>query len=77
MTPAIMNAARNPLLDFDGLPRFDAIRPEHVGAAVDRLLAAARAAVESVATDTRLATWDIVAEPLAGPGVPPGISTQS
>ena len=28
----------NPLLQFDGLPAFDAIRPEHVGPAVERLL---------------------------------------
>ena len=31
----------NPLLDFSGLPRFDAIRPEHVTAAIDTLLAEA------------------------------------
>ncbi|MET0682529.1 MAG: M3 family metallopeptidase [Casimicrobiaceae bacterium] len=62
-----MNTAHNPLLEFGGLPRFDAIRPEHVGPAVDQLLVAARAAVELVATDTCPATWDIVAEPLAGP----------
>ena len=34
----------NPLLDFDGLPRFDAIRPEQVTPAIDALLADARAA---------------------------------
>ena len=34
-----MNAhAANPLLDFSGLPRFDAIRPAHVTPAVDALL---------------------------------------
>ena len=33
----------NPLLDFSGLPRFDAIRAEHVAPAVDTLLADARA----------------------------------
>ena len=55
----------NPLLDFSGLPRFDAIRAEHVTPAVDELLARARAAVENVATDARPATWDNVVEPLA------------
>ena len=30
----------NPLLDFSGLPRFDAIQPEHVQPAVDELIAA-------------------------------------
>ncbi|HSD17451.1 MAG TPA: M3 family metallopeptidase [Thermomonas sp.] len=35
----------NPLLDFSGLPRFDAIRPEHIAPAIDALLAEAEAAV--------------------------------
>jgi oligopeptidase A len=55
----------NPLLDFSGLPRLDAIRAEHVTPAVDLLVDAARNAIESVAVDTRPATWDNVAEPLA------------
>ena len=30
-----MDAMRdNPLLDFSGLPRFDAITPEHIGPAI-------------------------------------------
>jgi oligopeptidase A len=56
--------AANPLLDFSGLPRFDAIRSEHVTAAVETLLAAARSAVDAVATDPRPPTWDNVVEPL-------------
>ncbi len=36
----------NPLLDTAALPRFDAIRPEHVQPAIDALLAEARAAQE-------------------------------
>ena len=33
-----MDAMRdNPLLDFSGLPRFDAISPEHIGPAIDAL----------------------------------------
>ena len=36
----------NPLLDTAGLPRFADIRPEHVGPALDVLLAEARAALE-------------------------------
>ncbi|MEO8675003.1 MAG: M3 family metallopeptidase [Casimicrobiaceae bacterium] len=54
----------NPLLDFSGLPRFDAIRPDDVSPAVDDLLASARATLETVATDTRAATFDTVVEPL-------------
>ena len=60
-----MNALVNPLLDFRGLPRFDAIRPSHVAPAVDVLLEEARAAVERVATDPQPATWDGVVEPVA------------
>jgi oligopeptidase A len=60
-----MNTMANPLLDFRGLPRFDAIRPEHVTPAVDTLLDYARAAVERVATDPHPATWDSVVEPIA------------
>ena len=58
------NVPANPLLDFSGLPRLDALRPEHVSPAIDLLLGEARAAIETVAADTRPATWDTVAEPL-------------
>lgn len=52
----------NPLLDFSALPRFDAIRPEHVGPAIDALLAEADAAVERARTAP--ATWADFVEPL-------------
>ncbi|HVO90027.1 MAG TPA: M3 family metallopeptidase [Casimicrobiaceae bacterium] len=55
---------RNPLLEFDGLTRFDAFRVEHVTPAVDALLADARSAVEAVATSTAPPTWDRVVEPM-------------
>jgi oligopeptidase A len=55
----------NPLLDFSGLPRFAAIRPEHVTPAVDALLADARATVERVATSASAPTWDTLVEPMA------------
>ena len=35
----------NPLLDFSGLPRFTSVRPEHVGPAIDQLLAENRALI--------------------------------
>ncbi len=59
-----MDAIANPLLEFEGLPRFDAIRAAHVTPAVDALIAQARAAVERVATDARPATWESVVEPV-------------
>ena len=55
----------NPLLDFSGLPRFDAIRAEHVTPAIDLLLALGRAAVERVIAESQPASWDNLVEPLA------------
>ena len=54
----------NPLLDFRGLARFDAIKPVHVTPAVDTLLAECRAAVASVTDPQKPASWDTVVEPL-------------
>ena len=59
MTPS------NPLLEFPGLPRFDAVEPIHVTPAIDELLTNARATIEAVATDSHPATWDNVVTPLA------------
>src|SRR5690606_15046428 len=53
----------NPLLDVSGLPRFDAIRPEHVTPAIDTLLAQAEAAVKAAETVTPL-SWDTFVTPL-------------
>ena len=60
-----MTANDNPLLDFSGLPRFDAIRPEHVTPAVDALLADGHAAIERICATESVPTWDDVVEPLA------------
>ena len=57
--------ASNPLLEFPGLPRFDAVLPAHVTPAVDELLAKARATIEAVATDASAPTWDAIVAPLA------------
>jgi len=51
----------NPLLDFTGLPRFDAIRPEHVTPAVTDLLAENRALLERL--ESAPPTWEDFAEP--------------
>ncbi|AWH34497.1 M3 family metallopeptidase [Stenotrophomonas sp. SAU14A_NAIMI4_8] len=53
----------NPLLDFSGLPRFEAIRPEHLAPALDVLLAQAEAAV-SAAEQVRPVTWQTFVTPL-------------
>ena len=55
----------NPLLDFAGLPRFDAITPEHVRPAITTLLEEARLLVEHLTDDAVPATWDEFARPLA------------
>ena len=47
----------NPLLDFSDLPLFDKIHPEHVGPAVDELLARSEAALEQVTAPGFPAQW--------------------
>jgi len=54
----------NPLLDFDDLPLFDQTRPEHVGPAVDVLLAAAESALAEVTAPDFPAEWDAIAKVL-------------
>ena len=50
--------ATNPLLDRAGLPRFDAIRPEHIAPALEELLAAANAALDLAVSDAVPADYD-------------------
>jgi oligopeptidase A len=54
----------NPLLDFSGLPRFDAIKPEHVTPAVEHLLAKNREAVATLEQPGDTVTWDNFVTPL-------------
>jgi len=54
----------NPLLDFDELPRFAELRPEHVAPAMDQLLADGRATVARVSGDDVPCTWDAFVTPL-------------
>ena len=56
--------ANNPLLDFSGLPRFAAIRPEHITPAMDELLAANRALVGKMTATQTPVTWDSFIAPL-------------
>jgi oligopeptidase A len=54
----------NPILDTTGLPRFDAIRPEHIAPAIDHILAENRALITQLITATDAPTWDIFITPL-------------
>jgi oligopeptidase A len=54
----------NPLLRFDSLPLFDQIRPEHVGPAMDILLAEADAALREVTAPDFPAQWSDIARVL-------------
>ncbi|ODT32578.1 MAG: oligopeptidase A [Hydrogenophaga sp. SCN 70-13] len=54
-------AQLNPLLDFSGLPRFDAITPDTVGPAIDELLNQASAALEAVTAAGFPADWAAMA----------------
>ena len=54
----------NPLLDFSGLPRFDAILPSHVQPAITELLADNRRRIDRLADDATPATWTAFAGPL-------------
>jgi oligopeptidase A len=55
---------QNPLLDFSGLPRFDAIKAEHVTPAIDTLLDQNRTVVTALETPWQQVTWDNFVEPL-------------
>ena len=54
----------NPLLDTSGLPRFDAIRPEHIAPAMDQILADNRALIEQLLNDPEAPSWDRFVTPL-------------
>jgi oligopeptidase A len=54
----------NPLLDLSDRPRFGDIRVEHVGPAIDALLASSRAQIARIANDTAAPDWDGFAAPL-------------
>jgi oligopeptidase A len=58
----------NPLLDFSGLPRFDAITPEHVGPAIRNLIAENRALVEELSTPESQPSWHAFMQPLTDAG---------
>jgi|GEM_PF-5789433 len=55
------DTSSNPLLDFSGLPRFDAIKPEHVTPAIEQLIAEANAVVARLEAPVIDVTWDTLA----------------
>jgi oligopeptidase A len=59
-----MEQQANPLLDFSGLPRFDAIEPAHVTPAVDLLLGQARDTMARITDASTPAAWEAIVEPL-------------
>ena len=60
-----MNTAiTNPLLDFSDLPLFDQIKPEHVGPAVEVLLADANAALQKVTAPGFVNVWNEISRHL-------------
>ncbi len=56
--------AANPLLDLAQLPRFGAILPEHVGPALDEVLAENRRALEGLFVSGGPCTWGNFAQPI-------------
>ena len=54
----------NPLLDFNGLPRFATIRTEHITPAVEALLTENRALIKRLTATSVAATWDSFVAPL-------------
>jgi len=52
-----VNISNNPLLFFNGLPKFNEIKPKHVSPAIDYLITEGRALVEALATTTEVPNW--------------------
>ena len=58
----------NPLLDFSGLPRFDAVQPEHVTPAIRQLLDENRALIDRLIAPETAASWDGFVQPMLDAG---------
>ena len=54
----------NPLLDFTDLPLFDQVRPEHVGPAIDQLMAESEAALTAAVAPDLPADWTTLSRTL-------------
>jgi oligopeptidase A len=64
ITDTAITPENNPLLDFSGLTRFDAIEPEHVTPAINALLAKAVKLVTELEAPMAQVTWTGFVEPL-------------
>src|SRR3990167_4924473 len=65
LLPDLLAMNNNPLLDLAQPPRFGAILPEHVGPALEHILAENRRALENLlAAAGALRTWDSFAQPI-------------
>lgn len=58
-----MTSDQNPLLISSGLPAYDAIRPEHIGPAVEQMLSRCREILQSL-EDTAEASWTGLMTPM-------------
>ena len=58
----------NPLLDFSGLPRFDAVLPEHVAPAIHQLLTENRELIARLTDSETPATWSDFVQPMTDGG---------
>ena len=58
----------NPLLDFSGLPQFDAIAPEHVGPAIRQLIEENRTLVARLSAPESQPSWHGFMQPLTDAG---------
>ena len=58
----------NPLLDFAGLPRFDALAPEHVAPAIRQLIEENRALVVKLSAPESQSSWHAFMQPLTDAG---------
>jgi oligopeptidase A len=58
----------NPLLDFSGLPRFDAVEPAHVAPAIRQLLDENRALLTQLESPDTPATWADFVQPMTDAG---------
>ncbi|MHB1372841.1 MAG: M3 family metallopeptidase [Thauera sp.] len=62
------DTASNPLLDFNGMPRFADIEPEHVEPAIRGLIDENRALIERLTADPATPSWDGFVAPMEEAG---------